>query len=86
MPHDSAFEFDTATILRGPAHQWRVQCRLWNVDAGPTPREQRQYILARTCPVLLDTVTAHLTEADLLDSFDIRDTPHVADAGLRGRV
>jgi hypothetical protein len=76
-PHESAFAYDPRTVLCGPTHRWQIQCRLWNLDAGPTPKERRQYILARSDPVMADTITRHVTEATVDAKFEIIDTPHV---------
>jgi len=77
QPHESAFSYEPRTIVCGPTHRWQIRCRLWNVDAGPTPKERRQYILARSDSVMADTITHHVTEATLDAKFEVLDTPHV---------
>ena len=47
------------------------------IDAGPTPKARRQYILVRSSRVIAETIYRHVTEAMVDAKFDVLDTPHV---------
>lgn len=70
-PPADAFEFDRGTYFKGDRYYWRVQERLWNLDAEPDPLKKRQYIIGRPLFDELDVKTKRLSEIDLLSHFDV---------------
>jgi len=71
MPPAVAFEFDQGAYLKGVDYYWRVEERLWNIDAEPDPLKRREYIIGRPIRETLGVKTTRISEIDLISHFKV---------------